>query len=180
MTSHCAHESDVVAAVLSRRWDTADEALKQHATGCEICRDVMAVADVLSADQERSRYDVRVPAAGQIWWRSAVRTRLEAAQSAARPMTWLHGIAGACALGLAWALMGMAWPSIRELVAWLATLAVGVDWGLGNVASVVTDLLQKSLPLAFIVAACIVLAPVVLYFALSDDRGALTNTDSHR
>jgi hypothetical protein len=31
--------------------------------------------------------------------------------------------------------------------------------------------IQKSLPLAFIVAAFIVLAPVALYFALSDDRG---------
>jgi len=31
--------------------------------------------------------------------------------------------------------------------------------------------IQKSLPLAFIVAAFIVLAPVALYFALSDDGG---------
>jgi hypothetical protein len=181
MTHHCAHEHDVVAAVLSRRWDAADETLKHHAAGCEICRDVVAVADVLSADQERSRYEVRVPAAGQIWWRSAVRARLEAAQSAARPMTWLHGIAGACALGLAWALMGVAWPSIREMVAWLATLTLGADSRLGDGLSVVTAMLQKSLPLAFVVAACLVLAPIVaLYFALADDGGGLTNGDPHR
>ena len=47
---------DVVAAVLSRRWDAADDGLKQHAADCEICRDVVAVARLLSADQERSRY----------------------------------------------------------------------------------------------------------------------------
>ena len=171
MTPHCAHEHDVVAAVLSRRWDAADEGLKQHAAGCEICRDVVAVASVLSADQERSRYEVHVPAAGQVWWRSAVRARLEAAQAATRPMTWLHGIAGACALGLAYALVGMAWPSIRELAAWLTTQTFGVDSRIGDMASLVTAALQRSLPLAFVVAACLVLAPVALYFVLSDDSG---------
>ena len=85
-------------------------------------------------------------------------------------MTWLHGIAGACALGLAWALVGMAWPSVRELASWLAAQTIG-DSGIANVASLVTAALQKSLPLAFVVAACIVLAPVALYFALSDDSG---------
>jgi len=171
MTPRCPHEDDVVAAVLSRRWDAADDALKQHAPGCEICRDVVAVASLLSADQERSRYEVHVPAAGQIWWRSAVRARLEAAQAATRPMTWLHGIAGACAIGLTWALAGVVWPSVRELAAWLAAQTFGVDSGLGDVAALVTAALQKSLPLAFVVAACIVLAPVALYFALSDDSG---------
>lgn len=171
MTHHCIHEDEVVAAVLSHRWDAADEGLKRHAADCEICQDVVAVAGLLSADQERSRYEVRVPAAGQVWWRSAVRARLEAAQTATRPLTWVHGIAGACAVGLAWALVGMVWPSIRMIVGWLATQTLGADPGVGDVATLVTTALQKSLPLAFVVAACIVLAPVALYFALSDDSG---------
>lgn len=171
MTQHCSHEDEVVAAVLSRRWDAADERLKQHAADCEICRDVVAVAGLLSADQERSRYEVRVPAAGQVWWRSAVRARLEASQAAARPLTWFHGIAGACAVGLAYALIGMAWPSIRGMAAWLSTATLGVDSGIGDVAALMSVALQKSLPLAFVVAACIVLAPVALYFVLSEDKG---------
>lgn len=171
MTPHCAHEDDVVVAVLSRRWDAADEGLKQHAAGCEVCRDVVAVAGLLSADQERSRYEVRVPAAGQIWWRSAVRARLEAAHAATRPMTWFHGIAGACALGLAWALVSMAWPSIRTMISWLAAQTIGTDASVGDAASLITATVQRSLPLAFVVAACLVLAPVALYFVLSDDRG---------
>jgi len=171
VTHHCSHEDDVVAAVLSRRWEAADDELKQHAAGCEICRDVVSVADLLSVDQERSRSEVRVPAAGQIWWRSAVRARLEAAQAATRPMTWFHGIAGACALGLATALVGMAWPSVRGVAGWLATYALGAESGVYDVAAFMTAALQRSLPLAFVIAACIVLAPVALYFALSDDRG---------
>ena len=39
--TYCFHEDDVVAAVLSRRWDAADDGLKQHAADCEICRDVV-------------------------------------------------------------------------------------------------------------------------------------------
>jgi hypothetical protein len=149
----------------------ADDALKRHADVCESCREVAAVASLLSAEQDRSRSEVRVPAAGQVWWRAAVRARLEAAHAAARPLTWLHGIAGACALGLAVAVAGMAWPTMRDIAAWFATQVLGVDSGLGDVAVLMGAAIQKSLPLAFIVAAFIVLAPVALYFALSDDRG---------
>jgi hypothetical protein len=106
---------------------------------------------VLSADQERSRYEVHVPAAGQIWWRSAVRARLEAAQAATRPMTWLHGIAGACAIGLTWALAGVVWPSVRELAAWLAAQTFGVDSGLGGRGCTRDRGVAESLPLAFVV-----------------------------
>ena len=172
MTDHtCAREHDVVVAVLSRRWHMADDDLKRHADDCESCRDVAAVASLLSAEQDRIRSEVRVPAAGQIWWRAAVRARLEAAHAAARPLTWLHGIAGACALGLAIAVAGMAWPTIRDIAAWLAAQALGADSGLGEVAVLMGAAVQKSLPLAFIVAAFIVLAPVALYFALSDNGG---------
>jgi hypothetical protein len=164
----CIHEHDVVAAVLSRRWDCANDELKQHAAACEICRDVVAVSQLLSSDQERARYEARVPAAGQVWWRAAIRARLEAAHSAERPMTWLHGIAGACALGLAWAVISITWPSLREAGAWLLTQTIGADSRIGDFASLVTVTLQNSLPLAFVVAACLVLAPIAFFLALSD------------
>jgi hypothetical protein len=167
----CAREHDVVAAVLSRQWCLADDDLKNHADVCENCREVVAVASLLSTEQDRARSEVQVPAAGQVWWRAAVRARLEAAHAAARPLTWLHGIAGACALGLAVAVVGIAWPTIRDIGAWLAEQVPGVDSGLGEVAVLMGAAVQKSLPLAFIVAAFVVLAPVALYFALSDDRG---------
>jgi hypothetical protein len=157
----------------------AADDLKRHAANCDICRDVVAVANLLSADHERARYEVRVPAAGQVWWRSAVRARLEAAHAAARPLTWLHGIAAACAFGLAVAVIGMAWPTLTEITAWLTSQILGTDSGLADVVVLMGAAIQKSLPLAFIVAACIVLAPVALYFALSDDSEPITNTDSH-
>ena len=169
MRTECPREADVVAAVLDGRWETTDEGLKTHAGHCEICRDVVAVASLLSVDQEQTRRDVHVPAAGQVWWRAAVRARLEAAHRAAQPLTWLHGIAGACAVGLAWTVAGMAWPSIRDAASWVSTQAWGVDSRVGDVAVLVAAVVQKSLPLAFVAAACLVLVPVALYFALSDD-----------
>jgi hypothetical protein len=169
--SQCPHEHEVVAAVLSRRWETAHDDLKQHAARCDVCCDVVAVASVLSADHERARYEARVPAAGQIWWRAAVRARLETAHAAARPLTWLHGIAAACAVGVAWAVTEMVWPSVREMASWFTSRALGADPGIADVAALVTAAMQRSLPLAFVVAACLVLAPVALYFVLSDDSG---------
>ena len=170
MADHsCIHEHDVVAAVLSRRWESASDELKQHAAACEICCDVVAIARLISSDQERARYEARVPAAGQVWWRAAVRARLEAAQAVARPLTWLHGIAGACAIGVAAAVIGMVWPSLREMVSWLTLEALGADSRVADIAAFVTVAMQRSLPLAFVVAAGIVLAPVALYFVLTDD-----------
>src|SRR5262245_62484029 len=124
-----------------------------------MCREVVAVATVLSADQERARYEARVPAAGQVWWRSAVRARLEAAHTAARPLTWLHGIAGACAVGLACALIGVAWPTVREWASWFTTETLGVDSRITDVAVLVTAALQRSRWRACVVAACTELRP---------------------
>ena len=170
MADHnCVHEHDVVALVLSGRWDAASDELKQHASECGICRDVVAIATLLSSDQHQARHQARVPAAGQVWWRAAVRARLEAAHAAARPLTWFHGVAGACALGLAVAAISMGWPALRDFAAALL-LRLPAEAGLADVAALMATMLQKSLALAWMVAVCIVLTPIALYFALSDDR----------
>jgi hypothetical protein len=155
--------------VLGRRWEAAHEDLKRHAAECGICRDVVAVARLLSADHEQARHDVRVPAAGQVWWRAAVRARLEAARTAARPLTWLEGVAGACAIGLGVAVVGFTWPSLLKLAGWLRSHAPAAGFGVFDVTAVTAAAVQSSLAVAFIIAACIVLAPVAIYFALSDE-----------
>ena len=54
-----------------------DEALVAHAGNCATCREVASVSLLLREDSEHSRFDMHVPAAGQVWWRAAVRARLE-------------------------------------------------------------------------------------------------------
>lgn len=164
----CTHEDRVVSAVLSGHWPPEDDALVAHAQHCEICREVVEVAVVLRADHDQARREVHVPVAGQVWWRSAVRARLESTQAATRPMAWLHGVTAAITLGIMLAIVGLAWP----------TIVVGADWAResvlplvasGEVSGVVSGVLRQSVMIAVAAAACLLVAPVLLYFVLSND-----------
>lgn len=151
----CPHEPDVVSAVLARRWpDGCSEELRQHAEACDICGDVLVVASLLREEQVLAR-DLEVPAAGQVWWRAAVRARAEAAHAAARPMIWLQGLAGACVSGLGVALVSLAWPSIHSSVAGAAPLLL--------------QPIRDQLPLAVAVGVILVAAPVAFYVAVVRD-----------
>jgi hypothetical protein len=55
------------------------------------------------------------------------------------------------------------------MTSWFTAQTFGADSGIGDVAALIAAALQRSLPLAFVVVACIVLAPVALYFVLTDD-----------
>ena len=170
MTAHdCVHEPRIVAAVLGGAWPhRTDEELIAHAAECDTCREVAAIADAISDDHERARHDVRVPAAGQVWWRSAIRARLESTHAATRPMTWLHGATGAIALGVLLAWFSAAWPMIGPLATrvWAAVVPLFPS---AEVATALAGGLRLSLMLGLAAAAVIVLAPLALYFALSDD-----------
>ena len=88
MSATCLRETELVTALVERRDDI--DALTSHAEACQGCREVVMVMRLMSEDRD-ARREVRVPAAGQVWWRAAVRARLEAVHAAARPLTWLHG-----------------------------------------------------------------------------------------
>lgn len=169
MTRACAREDQVVSAVLSGAWpDRCDDALVAHAAQCGICGEVAAVATLLRMDHDHARREAHLPAAGQVWWRAAVRARLEAAHASTQPMTWMHGITAACALGLLLGATTLAWPSIAGAAAWLTTLVLGTAPS-GNVAGVMAGTLRQGLPLVLLAAVGVLLAPVALYFALSDE-----------
>ena len=164
----CPREAEVLSAVFSARLSEPDEDLQMHIETCEICRDVVTVASALRDDRDDALYDVQVPAAGQVWWRAAIRARLEAAHSAARPMTWAHGVAGACAVGLTAGVINVAWPTIERAFSWFGDRASSINPGTLAVADLATSMMQRTFPLA-LVAACLLLAPLALYVALSDE-----------
>jgi hypothetical protein len=167
--NECPREEQVVKAVLSGAWpEMTDQELTIHAAQCDICGEVATVATLLRQENERARRDVQVPAAGQVWWRAAIRARLEATQAATQPMTWLHGITAACTVGAALAILSITWPSITYGASWVKAQVMNASPN-GEVAGLVSMALGQSLVLALVAAACLVLAPVVLYFALSDD-----------
>ena len=167
--AECPQEQPVVNAVLSGSWpDRAEQGLVAHATTCDTCREIAAVSVLLREDADHSRIEMHVPAAGQIWWRAAVRARLESSHAATRPMTWMHGITGAVVLGALLAAVSAVWPSLPGLArnAW----SVAVEYMPSpEVAGALASGLRLSMIAGVMIAAVLIVAPLALYFVLSDD-----------
>jgi hypothetical protein len=158
--AECARESETLQLVLSRRLDVGED-LQVHLESCEVCREIAAVATALRKDREESMRDVRVPAAGQIWWRAALRAHVEAQDAARRPLIWLQGIGGACAVAIVAALVTLVWPSISDATAALAGFRPDV--------APLIEVVRPVIPVAVAVLVCLVLTPLAVYFALSDE-----------
>ena len=170
--AECPLEQQVVNAVLAGAWPhRCDESLIAHAQICDVCREVAGVAVLLREDLESSRIDVHVPAAGQVWWRAAVRARLESTQAAARPMTWMHAITAATVLGVFLAALTAMWPRVPAVFAVLRSLSSEL-WPSPDVTTAIAGGLAQSATMGvvgLIAAALLLLAPLAVYFALSDD-----------
>jgi hypothetical protein len=174
----CPREPEVLTAVLRRRLHAGpDDAqpsddvndLRVHIAHCGICADVAVIAALLHNDAESARHEVHVPAAGQVWWRAAVRARLDGAHAAERPLTWARGVAAASAAGLTIATIGIAWPTIDRAAAWVGNRALNAAPAAAAIVDFLSAAVQRSLPFALAAAAGMVLAPLALFLALSDD-----------
>jgi hypothetical protein len=167
--TECAHEPQVVDAVLSGRWpDRCDDNLVAHARGCDVCREVASLALLMHDDHERSRYEVHVPAAGQVWWRAAIRARLESTQTAMRPMTWMHAVTAAVTIGLLLAGLTAAWPMLSPFADRLLTVSLGFIPNAEVAAALASGLRQMAL-VGLIAVAVLVAAPLAVYYVLSGD-----------
>jgi hypothetical protein len=163
MTSaECRREADVLSMARSGR---EDEELTRHVAGCVVCRDVLTIANLARDAYVETYHDAELPSAAQVWWRASVRARADAAETASRPLTWIHGLAAACAAGLAAVAISAVWPAWRGTLEDLAFQASNID--IAAAAEVVAGIARQSAPL-LVAAACLVVAPIALYFALSD------------
>lgn len=171
----CEHEAGVVQAVLGGQWpDACDRTLRDHASACEVCREVVAIVPLLRDDYVEARdaigrRDVPLPSAGQIWWRAAVHARADAARAAARPLVWGYGVAAACAIGLAAAGISLVWPSLLPMFDSLAAIRGRVTPVALGTADMVMAMLRAELPIVIAVAACLIAAPIALYLALREE-----------
>jgi hypothetical protein len=165
----CPQEELVVRAVLTRAWPSGcDETLVAHAAECSVCREVAGIAELMREDSEDSRGEVHVPAAGQVWWRAAVRARLESTHAATRPMTWMHGITAAVVVGVLLAAATMAWPYLPDAAERVWTVARAF-FPNAEVASAVGWGLRQSVLLGLFVVGCLVIAPLAVYLVISDE-----------
>jgi hypothetical protein len=92
--SHCAREAEIIAAAQSGQWA---DALREHASACRICTEVLLVENELRRAALLSREQVRLPPPDLIWLRS----RLDAQQTVLRPLRITERWALRCVLASA-------------------------------------------------------------------------------
>jgi hypothetical protein len=160
----CPHEADVLDALASARWpERVETGLTQHVASCSICQDVVSVASVMQEDHEAARHewnDANVPSSGQMWWRAEMRARQDAIREATRPVTVAQAVAAGLAVSVAGVAGWLAWPTVQGFFAALVP-------GSTSQASVFSSPLF--LPVAVAMLGIIVIAPVALYFVLTDN-----------
>jgi hypothetical protein len=164
----CPREGDVFEAIAFGRWPAHVSAeLQAHVAGCPVCRDLVEVATALQSDRQALVRGAHPPTAGIVWWRATIRARAEATHTAMQPITLWQGIAAACIVGIIAALGGGVWQWSGATTRVGDFLTALVNRGDGSSLTSV-GLEHAALVLALVVA-CLVLAPVALYFTLADD-----------
>jgi hypothetical protein len=167
--TECSREAEVLSAVTKSCGGlTGNDELQEHVRACEACAAIVGLATLLRQDRDELLRDVRVPAAGQVWWRAALRAHAEAAHAARRPILWLQGIAAACLLGVAAAFGGTVWTAVRNGLSSLLARGPHVEMSRLEVSRI-ADALQPVLPVAIVIGVCLLVMPIAVYLALSDD-----------
>ena len=171
----CPREQDMINAIVTGQWpDRCEASLAVHAAECAVCKELVEVTTVMRLDRDGLHEEMSLPSAGQVWWRAAIRARLEASQRVAQPISWIFGISMACAAGLAIAAVQLLWSPMR--VAWGSSSpeawAAWLELEFTRLLLTVTNLGPLATTGVFVLlgaAACLLLAPLALYFALSDE-----------
>jgi hypothetical protein len=122
------------------------------------------VLELLRDDYRAACDEAHPPAVGVVWWRAERRRRDEAARMAARPITVVHAVASACAVGVAAALLQLLTPWLRHWISAAGGLGRLLEWNAANLPAGYVTML------ALVAVASLVLAPLALYVALSDDK----------
>ena len=165
----CAREDELLEALQTSRWpETCAPGLREHVDSCVACRDLLAVAAPLLEEHRALVAGASVPSSAIVWWRAQLRSRREAAEQAAQPISWMFGIGMACAAGLLATLLGIVVPTFRRAVSWTGGLVR--EWT-GFTLPVPVDALASPVATAAFAAIglCLLLAPIALYYTFRED-----------
>jgi hypothetical protein len=144
---NCDRENDVLRAVGN---GLIDEDVRSHVAECASCADLLHVASAVVDDRRTLMGRARVPSSGLVWWRANLRARQQATRVAVRAATFVQVALVVLAIGIAVVLAGAKLDYRAFLNASVASLS------------------QWAVPLiAF--GAWLILAPVAVYFAVTED-----------
>ena len=169
----CPCEQDVLDAVASRRWPArCDEELRRHVASCAACADLVEVAAALLEESHAECQAPALPPASLVWWRAQLRAREDAARAAARPLRLLPQVALVCAgaaivVGLI-AAAPLVWTWLLDASFRVPTIALPTVDPRAAREAALAALANRGVQLA--AAAWLILGPVALYLALTDDR----------
>ncbi len=173
----CAHEREVLDLVRADRWpDRCDPDVVEHASHCDICSDVIAVALAMREDEaavegaiveSTPQHPSVVPDATLVWWRAQLRAHEDAGRRAARPVAMAQGIGIGIGLVAVGSIARLTWPWVRE---YLSGAGAGLrDVIARNAAQSAATIEAAPLWLTLSIIAAIVVAPIAVYAALGRD-----------
>ena len=129
------------------------------------------VAEAIAAEAGLARREATPPSSAIVWWRAQMRARQEAALAADRPITIVHGLAIACAAGLALSLIGSAIAGVRGSSGWLADVYHSLSPTAAPLASLAAvDLTSRwvTLPMTAMLISALVVT-IAAYFIYADE-----------
>jgi hypothetical protein len=150
----CDREAEILDALESGRSPASfGDELRTHAAGCAACQDLIDVAGAVLDDRRALMREAVLPGSGVMWWRTTMRARQEAARAAMRTARLVQVTLVVVAVLVAFALLG---PRVAP----------------GDLKALFTasafSLLGFGVPLLAFVA-WLILAPVAVYFVLSEE-----------
>lgn len=167
--NHCPRHDETLAALQSANWPQGcDESLRAHVDACPDCGELAMVVRALLDDHNTVMRETSVPSSAVVWWRAQMRAQHEAVERAAQPMSFVQGVATACAAGILATLAGPYVTTFRSSMAWLSETAEA--WRSIPVASAAEGIVSP-VGAAFIAAVglCAVLTSLAIYFTWRED-----------
>ena len=160
----CDREEEILQAVRCGRWpQLADPALVSHAQECEVCSDLVLVAQFLAKDHASAREEAALPSAGFVWWKAQLLARRAEAERATQPIAFVERIAGAlgalCSIGFIIA----EWSTVES---W--SVRIWTEWSKHFAAyTAVSEIWKRSNSnfLLAIATACLALVAVTVWLA---------------
>ena len=165
----CPREQELLDALTSSRWpERCEPALRAHVGSCAVCADTLAVALPLLMEGDAAYAEAQVPSSGMVWWRAQLRARREAERAASRPIAIVQAVAFACGAVLVTIAALWARPALPNMREWLINLRGSVVADATSLTSAVAVSPWGLLPWIAL-AMLVLLAPVAIYLAVSDE-----------
>ena len=151
-----------------RKFDCTHDSMVE---GCPSCAEIAAIAQAFSDDRNALMQSAQVPSSAIVWWRAQMRSRREAAETAAQPMTWAQGLALACAAGILVAAIGFFGPTFLKALEWATGVSIAAPSLPLPSLGLPEDAMTNPIVVAMVatLGLCAIVVPVVLYFTFREE-----------